>query len=295
MIASQGGEIRLGGEVTDVRETPAGVEIAAGAQQFSARMAVVCAGLQADRLAPRSSSKDFQVMPFLGIHLTPMINGDLAVGPNAVLGWSREGYAKFSVNLRDVASYVAFPRFWKVIGNNLSSGLDEMRDSVFKKSYLEKCRKYCPGLELDDLTPFRAGIRAQAVTRSGRLVHDFLFEQSERVLHVCNAPSPAATSAFPISRMIPQRLLSSSKAPAVKSRASSRGRAPEADPMQPASVSRHRKSRMSPILLTKLSAALRFIALIEREPLRELALQFGFSKRAQHSDGPGQCFRTGKR
>jgi L-2-hydroxyglutarate oxidase len=76
MIASQGGEIRLGVAVTDVREIPAGVEIGTGAQQFSARMAVVCAGLQADRLAPRSSSKDFQVVPFRGIYLTPMINGD---------------------------------------------------------------------------------------------------------------------------------------------------------------------------------------------------------------------------
>ncbi len=243
LITAQGGHIELGVNVDRVEETVTGVTVVAGDRRWLAKMAVVCAGLQADRLAPRrKGQEDFQIvpfrgeyysirpekrgivrhmiypvpdpeLPFLGIHLTPMINGELTVGPNAVLGWSREGYAKFSVSPRDIASYARFPGFWKVIGSNLSSGLEEMRDSLFKKSYLEKCRKYCPGLELEDLTPFRAGIRAQAVTRSGQLVHDFLLQQSERVLHVCNAPSPAATSAIPIGRTIAERLLSATGTP----------------------------------------------------------------------------------
>ncbi|MGC0055066.1 hypothetical protein ACNSPG_18750 [Brucella pituitosa] len=146
-------------------------------------------------------------LPFLGIHLTPMINGDLTVGPNAVPGLSREGYPKFSTNLRDMASYLAFPGFWNILGGNLSSGMVELQDSLFKKSYLKKCQKYCPDIELRDLQPYRAGIRAQAVTRKGEMMHDFYLMQTSNVLHVCNAPSPTATSAIPIERMIVERLL----------------------------------------------------------------------------------------
>jgi len=81
-----------------------------------------------------------------------------------------------------------------------------MKNSLFKSGYLEQCRKYCPSLALDDLLPCEAGIRAQAVMRDGSLVHDFLFAQTPRMLHVCNAPSPAATSAMPIGAMIADRL-----------------------------------------------------------------------------------------
>src|SRR5690606_9843071 len=114
-------------------------------------------------------------LPFLGIHLTPMIDGSLTVGPNAVLGMAREGYPKFSVNAADVATYLRFPGFWKLIAANLSSGIGEMKDSLFRRAYLEKCRKYCPSLQLEDLRPYRSGIRAQAVSRDGSLIHDFMF------------------------------------------------------------------------------------------------------------------------
>jgi L-2-hydroxyglutarate oxidase len=110
------------------------------------------------------------------------------------------------VNWRDVAQYASFPGFWKTLWQNLGSGTTEMKNSLFKSGYLEQCRKYCPSLTLDDLLPYEAGIRAQAVMRDGRLVHDFLFAQTSRMLHVCNAPSPAATSAMPIGAMIADRL-----------------------------------------------------------------------------------------
>jgi len=144
-------------------------------------------------------------LPFLGIHLTRMIDGRVTVGPNAVLGFAREGYRKGSVNGRDIATFAAFPGFWKVIRRNLRSGAREMRNSVWRKGYLDECRKYCPGLALEDLLPYEAGIRAQAVRRDGTLEHDFLFADTARTLHVCNAPSPAATSALPIGRMIADR------------------------------------------------------------------------------------------
>ncbi|OYR11457.1 L-2-hydroxyglutarate oxidase [Brucella thiophenivorans] len=232
MIRATGGTIIFDVKVDHIEERSDSVRVHTDKDVWESRYVIACAGLQADRLARRSGQAvDFQIvpfrgeyyalkpelsnlvermiypvpdpaMPFLGIHLTPMMDGRLTVGPNAVLGMSREGYAKFSINLQDMATYAKFPGFWKVISNNLRSGIQEMRDSVFKSSYLEKCRKYCPSLQVDDLLPYRAGIRAQAVSKDGELIHDFKFLQSKRVLHVCNAPSPAATSAIPIGDLI---------------------------------------------------------------------------------------------
>ncbi|HEY7209568.1 MAG TPA: L-2-hydroxyglutarate oxidase [Bryobacteraceae bacterium] len=231
-IRAAGGEIEFGVRVNAILEGAADVAITAGERRWSARQLIVCAGLQSDRLARMAGCKiDHQIvpfrgeyyrlpaahngivrhliypipdpnLPFLGIHLTRMIDGGVTVGPNAVLGLAREGYPKFSFDFRDVSEYAVFPGFWKTIGAHLKSGLREIRDSVSKHAYLEECRKYCPSLTVDDLAPEPAGIRAQAVLRDGTLVHDFLFVQTERMLHVCNAPSPAATSAIPIAEMI---------------------------------------------------------------------------------------------
>jgi L-2-hydroxyglutarate oxidase len=136
-----------------------------------------------------------------------MIDSGVTVGPNAVLGFAREGYPKFSFSLKDVTQYAMFPGFWRTIAANLTSGLTEIRNSLWKRWYLAECRKYCPSLTLDNLLPEKAGIRAQAVMSDGTLVHDFLFAQTERMLHVCNAPSPAATSAIPIAEMIADKCL----------------------------------------------------------------------------------------
>lgn len=201
----------------------------------SARQVIFCAGLQADRLAAMSGvnqgSDSFQIvpfrgeyyrlpasrndligaliypvpdpdLPFLGVHLTRTIDGGVTVGPNAVLGFSREGYRKGSVNLRDVASFARFPGMWQVARANWRTGLAEQRDSWRRQGYLKLVRRYCPELTVDDLLPEPAGIRAQAVLRDGTLVHDFLVRRTDRTVHVCNAPSPAATSAFPIAEHI---------------------------------------------------------------------------------------------
>lgn len=235
-ITDAGGAIAFGMKVAVIREDEAGVTVGAGGETFRAGRLVVCGGLQSDRLARLAGLEaDFRIvpfrgeyytlpadkarivsrliypipdpeLPFLGVHLTRMIDGSVTVGPNAVLGFAREGYPKGSFDWRDVAQMAAFPGFWRVIAANLRSGVDEFRGSLFKRHYLEKCRKYCPSLTLADLTRPGAGIRAQAVRRDGALIHDFLFVASERMLHVCNAPSPAATSAIPIARMIVERL-----------------------------------------------------------------------------------------
>ncbi|MHC6224787.1 L-2-hydroxyglutarate oxidase [Pseudomonas sp. X10] len=237
VIQAAGGEVRLSTTVRAIQENGDNVTISSDGQAWRARQLVACAGLQSDRLARLAGVKiDHQIipfrgeyyrlptsknqivnhliypipdpdLPFLGVHLTRMIDGSVTVGPNAVLGLGRENYRKFSVNWRDVAEYARFPGFWKTIWNNLGSGTAEMKNSLFKRGYLEQCRKYCPSLQVEDLLPYEAGIRAQAVMRDGTLVHDFLFAETPRMVHVCNAPSPAATSAIPIGQMIAERIL----------------------------------------------------------------------------------------
>lgn len=235
-IERLGGRILLGQPVRAIREDTDGVDVELDGDTIRAGQLVACAGLQSDRLArmaglrsthkivpfrgeyyrlPVEKSDLVRAMiypvpdpelPFLGIHLTPTIDGSISLGPNAVLGLSREGYRKGSWNLRDVLSLATFAGFWRTARANLRSGIDEMVNSTFKRRYLRACRKYCPSLTLDDLLPMAAGIRAQAVQRDGTLVNDFLFLESPRMLHVCNAPSPAATSAMPIADVIVARL-----------------------------------------------------------------------------------------
>lgn len=237
VIRRAGSVIEMNVTVTGIKESEDKVTVAGGERQWQARQLIVCAGLQSDRLARMAgvptdhqivpfrgeyyrlpaSKNDFvrhliypipePDLPFLGVHLTKMIDGSITVGPNAVLGFSREGYPKFSFNARDVAEFSAFPGFWKTTLQNLRHGIKEMRNSIFKAGYLEECRKYSPSLQLDDLQPYEAGIRAQAVMRDGTLVHDFLFLETDRMLHVCNAPSPAATSAIPIGEMIAGKII----------------------------------------------------------------------------------------
>lgn len=236
-IVAAGGEIIYDAEVAIIRESVDDVTIIAADASYVTRQLVACAGLQSDRIARlaglaidheivpfRGEYYDIRparhqivhhmiypvpdpAMPFLGIHLTPMIDGGLTVGPNAVVGFAREDYRKLSVNPADLAQMLRFPGFWRVAKQHWRSGLYEFSNSIFKSNYLEQCRKYCPSLELSDLIPREAGIRAQAVKRDGTLVQDFLFNQTPRSLHVGNAPSPAATSAIPIASMIAEKML----------------------------------------------------------------------------------------
>ena len=118
------------------------------------------------------------------------------------LAFAREGYGFGSVSLRDLREMATFSGFRRVIRDNLKSGALEMANSLLKSRYLALCRRYCPELELSDLSPYRSGVRAQAVLADGTMVHDFLIGETERTIHVLNAPSPAATSSIPIGRHI---------------------------------------------------------------------------------------------
>jgi len=235
LLEQQGHAIRHDFDVDLLRETADGVEIGCKGEIVSVRHVVVCAGVMADRLARLCGMEvDFQIvpfrgeyfrlgsdkddivkhhiypipdpaLPFLGVHLTRMIGGYVTVGPNAVLAFARNGYRFSDVNFRDLQEMIGFGGFRKVIRNNLRSGLSEMWNSLSRSAYLALCQRYCPELTLNDLTPYRAGIRAQAVMADGTMVHDFLIRETARTIHVCNAPSPAATSAIPISRHIADR------------------------------------------------------------------------------------------
>lgn len=236
-FVANGGVIRYNFSVDQIDEQENHVRLSGSlGEVIYAKRLIVCGGLQADRLARMAGlDVDFHIvpfrgeyfqlppsksdivkhliypapdpaLPFLGVHLTRMINGSVTVGPNAVIGFAREGYPKFSFSLGDTADFVSFPGFWKLIYKFRRHAIHELKGSLFKSAYLRECQKYCPSLTLNDLLPYRAGIRAQVVTSKGELVHDFLFKQTDRMLHVCNAPSPAATSAIPMARMIVDKL-----------------------------------------------------------------------------------------
>jgi len=232
IFKSLGGEYKLNTRVTELNETVEKVSVNTTAGEFFSRYLITCSGLMADRVVKMLDiDVDFQIvpfrgeyyqlpasknaivnhliypipdpdLPFLGVHLTRMIDGSVTVGPNAVLGFKREGYGKININFRDIKEMVMFVGFWKVLKQNFGSGLIEFKNSLFKNGYLKLVQKYSPEIELSDLQPYPAGIRAQAVRKDGSLVHDFLFANSERTINVCNAPSPAATSAIPIGNYI---------------------------------------------------------------------------------------------
>jgi len=230
---SNGGEIKLNSKITELKEEKDHVQIQTrNGNKFKAKFLIACAGLQSDRIAKLMGLKiDFQIIPFrgdyyqlnkrhntivkhliypipdpaypfLGVHLTKMIDGSVTVGPNAVLNFSREGYGKINFSLRDSKQMFSFSGFWKLILKSWRPGLTEIYSSLNKNKYLKVCQKYCPSLKLVDLEPYRSGVRAQAVSKNGELIHDFLVEETRRSLHVCNAPSPAATSSLPIGKYI---------------------------------------------------------------------------------------------
>jgi L-2-hydroxyglutarate oxidase len=235
LIKNKGAVIHLNTLINRIKEKPHSVELGHEQETWEAKKLIVCGGLQADRLAGIAGMKiDFRIipfrgeyfklppsknhiikhliyptpdptLPFLGVHLTRMIDGSVTVGPNAVIGFAREGYPKLSINSKDIASCATFGGFWKLIWQHRYHALHELKGSLIKSAYLKDCQKYCPVLSLEDLLPFRAGIRAQVVTQKGIASHDFLFGETDRMLHVFNAPSPAATSAIPIGKFIAEK------------------------------------------------------------------------------------------
>lgn len=229
IFQDRGGEIIYNAEVSALNEHKNGVVIRTRqGGEYEASTLISCSGLMADRLVKmlglepgfiicpfrgeyfRLAPEHNQIvnhliypipdpaMPFLGVHLTRMIDGSVTVGPNAVLAFKREGYRKRDFSFSDTLEILGSSGIRRVLQNHLRSGLGEMKNSLCKSGYLRLVQKYCPRLSLSDLQPWPAGVRAQAVSPDGKLIDDFLFVTTPRTIHTSNAPSPAATSAIPI-------------------------------------------------------------------------------------------------
>jgi L-2-hydroxyglutarate oxidase len=236
VIESRGGELRLGCRVTRINKNATGQVIESTAGTFQSKFLVNCAGLHSDRVArldgadPQAKIVPFRgeyfelrpekrhlvrnliypvpdpKFPFLGVHFTRMTDGAVHCGPNAVLALSREGYSWRHVSLRDMWDSLTYKGFWKLASRNMTEGLCEMYRSFSKKAFTRSLRRLIPEIEMDDLVPSHAGVRAQALMDDGRMVDDFLIVEGQNSLHVCNAPSPAATASIPIGRAVAQRI-----------------------------------------------------------------------------------------
>ena len=236
LFAAEGGDLRFDSEVLALQENSAEIIISTKAGEFRAQYLIACAGVMADRLVRKQGLQaDFRILPFrgeyfrlrptspisishhiypvpdpalpfLGIHLTRMIDGGITVGPNAVLAPGREAYRNTQFDFRDLCEMASFAGSWRLLPQYWLQGLREIRNSLLPDSYLREAQKYCPRLTLEDFAAHPPGIRAQAVDKEGQLLSDFVFVRSARALHVCNAPSPAATSALPIARHIVEQI-----------------------------------------------------------------------------------------
>jgi L-2-hydroxyglutarate oxidase len=235
-VAERGGELRAGAEVTGISETGAAVELRAAEESFRARAVINCAGLHSDRVAalggveagakivpfrgeyydltPQSRHLVKNLIypvpdpsfPFLGVHFTRTVQGGVEAGPNAVLGFAREGYKKTDVKLKDLAEVLSYPAFWRLAGRNWRTGAGEIFRSLSKSAFVRGLQRLVPEVEEEDLVPTEAGVRAQALKKDGTLVDDFLIVEGERSVHVLNAPSPAATACIPIGEAIADRV-----------------------------------------------------------------------------------------
>lgn len=227
-VTRAGGRVVTGAKVHSLREGPGGVRAATGAGEFAGNLAVNCAGLHNDRvarasgahpagrivpfrgeyyeLAPDASSLCRNLIypvpdpafPFLGVHFTRSIGGGVECGPNAVLALAREGYDWKTVSLRDCAETLFYPGFWRLAWRHGRTGMGEVWRSLSKAAFTRALQRLIPDIRAEHLHAAPAGVRAQMLQPDGGLVDDFLFAEQERIVHVLNAPSPAATSSLAI-------------------------------------------------------------------------------------------------
>ena len=232
LLKAQGGELCLNTKVEKISSSGANQVLETNNGTFETRFTINCAGLFSDRIAklgkvdPKAKIVPFRGeyyeltpekrhlvktliypvanpdFPFLGVHFTRMIDGSVHAGPNAVLSFKREGYKKTDFDLRDFAEVMTYPGFWKLATKNADEGIQEIIRSFSKAAFVRSLQKLIPCVQADDLVPTHAGVRAQALMNDGKLVDDFLIVETKNAVHVCNAPSPAATSSLEIGKAI---------------------------------------------------------------------------------------------
>lgn len=232
IAVGRGATIMTGARLSGVRRDGDSLRLETTRGEFATRRLVNCAGLQCDRVA-RMCGVDPEVrimpfrgeyyelvserrelvrhliypvpdpaLPFLGVHFTRMIRGGVEAGPNAVLAWKREGYHRTSFSLRDTWESLTWPGFRHLAARYWRTALDEYRRSFSRTAFVRGLQKLVPEIEARDLRPAEAGVRAQALGRDGRLVDDFHIVEAAGMIHVLNAPSPAATASLSIGEMI---------------------------------------------------------------------------------------------
>jgi L-2-hydroxyglutarate oxidase len=237
LVTARGGEVVLGQEVTSITETASGVVVGTDSQELRADLLVDCAGLHSDRIArlaglePSVRIVPFRGeyyeldaahadlvrglvypvpdpdLPFLGVHLTRGLEGTVHAGPNAVLAGAREGYTWRTISPRDLLETITWPGFRPLARTYWRTGATEVARSLSRRRFAAALRALVPELPDEALVLAPAGVRAQAVDRSGGLVDDFQFARSPRQFHVLNAPSPAATASLEIAKHIVGELL----------------------------------------------------------------------------------------
>jgi L-2-hydroxyglutarate oxidase len=234
-LEHRGGELRTSARVIGIRRQGNQVVVESTNGEIEARALVACAGLQSDRIA-RMAGLEVDVaivpfrgeywmlvpertslvrhlvypvpdpaFPFLGVHFTRRIGGGVEAGPNAVLALAREGYSRTSFDVRDAWGIAAWSGFWRMASKHWRAGFAEQARSLSRRAFARACAELVPEVRSEDLTQGGAGVRAQAVARSGALVDDFAIVEAERMVHVLNAPSPAATASLAIGDEIASR------------------------------------------------------------------------------------------
>jgi L-2-hydroxyglutarate oxidase len=236
-IAEAGGSVRTDAKFTGCKREPDAITAETTAGPIRAKLLVNCAGLYSDRVArlcgvePGVRIVPFRGeyyelkpdaarlckhliypvpdarLPFLGVHFTRMIGGGVECGPNAVLAFRREGYRLTDASARDLWELATYPGFWKMSRRFWRVGMHEVYRSLSRRAFWHALRKLIPEVSFHDLVPAGAGVRAQAVAPDGKLVDDFFIRQAERMTHVLNAPSPAATASIAIGRSIAEMAL----------------------------------------------------------------------------------------
>ncbi|MED3691881.1 L-2-hydroxyglutarate oxidase [Peribacillus butanolivorans] len=236
IIKEYGGEIKLNTKVEKINEESDSVTIETNNGTLKARMVINCAGLHSDRIAAAAGYKtDMKIVPFrgeyfklipekrylvnhliypvpnpkfpfLGVHFTRMISGEVDAGPNAVLSFKREGYKKTDFNAKDLTEVLSYKGFWKLASKFMKEGMDEYVRSFSKKQFTKSLQELIPEIQEDDLIPAPAGVRAQALQDDGNMVDDFHIIMGKRTVHVCNAPSPAATASIEIGKEVVNRI-----------------------------------------------------------------------------------------
>ncbi len=231
-----GGEIHLNNKVTKIVTNTESVDVITNQKQFNARIVVNTAGLYSDKVAGLTQSKlDVRIIPFrgeyyklapakshlvnnliypvpdpnfpfLGVHFTRLIHGGIEAGPNAVWAFKREGYSKFSFNGSEALESLAWPGFRKVMLKYWKTGLGEYYRSYNKAAFVKALQRLVPEVQSNDLEPGGAGVRAQACSRNGGLIDDFLIVEDKLTFNVLNAPSPAATASLAIGESLAQRI-----------------------------------------------------------------------------------------